>query len=477
MKKTRQTIKTWTILLAAGLMLALHPLGAGAATNPGDGAVLLPVNFPEIARKAKPSVVNIRTVRTIKEPGRRFHRFFGEKHPFDEFFKPYFEDDHSREFKQPSLGSGIIIDREGYIVTNNHVIARADKIQVKLANEKEYAAVVVGRDPNTDLALIKITTTDELTPLPMGDSDALQVGAWVVAIGSPFGLEQTVTAGIVSGKERIIGSGPYDNFIQTDALINPGNSGGPLLNLKGEVVGINTAIIPRGNGNIGFAIPINMTKDIVAQLKGSGEVKRGWLGVGIQNLTPELAEYYGVEGGKGVLITKVFEGDPAGKAGIKPEDVIVAVGEKKVSSARELSMTIARSDVGERVPITLIREGEKITVHATLGKRMDERAEASPKKEDSDALGLRLESVTPETARKLGLSEDDKGLVVLEVKPNSKAYDADIRPGDLIREINRRPVETPGDFKKQLGEIDEGEKFRVLINRQGAGFIVVQLVK
>ncbi len=478
MIKRGQTFKTLMMLSIAGMLLVFGALGADGAANPGDGVTLLPVNFPEIARNARPSVVNIRTVRTVKEHGGRFHRFRGEKHPFEEFFGPYFDNDSSREFKQPSLGSGIIIDREGYIVTNNHVIDKADRIEVKLSNEKEYAADVVGRDPNTDLALIRITTSDELTPLPMGDSDALQVGAWVVAIGSPFGLEQTVTAGIVSGKGRIIGSGPYDDFIQTDALINPGNSGGPLLNLKGQVVGINTAIIPRGNGNIGFAIPINMARDILAQLKRSGEVKRGWLGVGIQNLTPELAEYYGVKDGKGVLITKVFEGDPADKAGIKAKDVIVAVGEKKVETVHELSMTIAGSDVGKQVPITLIREGEETTIYATLGKRMDAKNDSAPrKKEESDALGLHLKKLTPEMAPQLGLDEEDAGLIVMEVEPNSKAGEADIRPGDLIREIDRKPIETLDDVNRRLDDVDEGETFRMLIARRGEGLIVVKITK
>ena len=255
--------------------------------------------------------------------------------------------DPNHDFKRRSLGSGFIIDPKGLIVTNNHVIEDADKIKVKLTDDSEYDAEVVGRDPSTDLALIKIEPQKSLTPLKMGSSEDLQVGQWVVAIGSPFGLEQTVTAGIVSAKGRIIGSGPYDNFIQTDASINPGNSGGPLLNLKGEVIGINTAIIASGQG-IGFAVPAEVAKDVIAQLQNKGEVTRGWLGVGIQDLSEELANYYGIKEGKGALVTQVYEGDPADKGGIKVNDVIVSANGEPVESSRDLTRIIAAAPVGEK---------------------------------------------------------------------------------------------------------------------------------
>ena len=336
-----------------------------------------PESFSELAGQAKPGVVNIRTVKTIKGGSPVFRHFFGNpfggnRNPFDEFFGPHQGDGNQRDFKQRSLGSGFIIDKDGFIVTNNHVIEDADQIKVILSDDKEFDAELIGRDPKTDLALIRIQGARNLKPLELGNSDKLEVGKWVVAIGSPFGLEQTVTAGIVSAKGRIIGSGPYDDFIQTDASINPGNSGGPLLNMNGEVVGINTAIIASGQG-IGFAIPINLAKGIITQLKDKGEVTRGWLGVGIQDLTPELADYYNLKDQKGVLVTQVFEGDPADNAGIKVNDVILSIDGKPVSTGRELSSTIANTPVGHRTKVDLIRNGKRQTLTVTLAKRDDDQ--------------------------------------------------------------------------------------------------------
>ena len=341
---------------------------AGPTFDTAD-ARLIPESFSELAEKVRPGVVNIRTVKTIKGGSPVFRHFFGNpfggnRNPFEEFFGPFQGDGPQRDFKQRSLGSGFLIDNDGFIVTNNHVIEDADQIKVILADDREFDAEVVGRDPNTDLALIRIDAAKNLNPLEFGDSDDLKVGTWVVAVGSPFGLEQTVTAGIVSAKGRIIGSGPYDDFIQTDASINPGNSGGPLLNMNGQVVGINTAIIASGQG-IGFAIPVNMAKGIIAQLKDKGEVTRGWLGVGIQDLTSELAEYYGLKTDKGVLVTQVFEGDPADKAGIQVNDIILSVDGQNVSTGRELSSMIANTPVGHQTKIELIREDQKKTVRTT----------------------------------------------------------------------------------------------------------------
>jgi len=360
-----------SILLIVGLLLGIS---FHAATASKDATVqMIPADFSTLAEAARPGVVNIRTVRTIQGGGPVFKHFFGEpfgkENPFEDFFGPAPKGPH-RKFKQQSLGSGFILDHEGHVVTNNHVVENADQIKVRLADGKEFDAKVVGRDPNTDLALIKIKGSNGLTPLPMGDSDRLRVGSWVLAIGSPFGLEQTVTTGIVSAKGRVIGAGPYDDFIQTDASINPGNSGGPLLNMKGEVVGINTAIFSRGGGNVGvgFAIPMNMANGIIAQLRSEGEVTRGWLGVGIQNLTAELAEYYGAGDDKGALVTQVFDGDPAEKAGIKKGDIITAVDGEKVTTSRELSQAIAHSKVGERVSVTLLRDGREKQVEVIAGQ-------------------------------------------------------------------------------------------------------------
>jgi len=282
------------------------------------GGAAAPGSLADLVEKLSPAVVNISTTKVVKMDGKRspfndmfpFDRFFGGE---DEFYRRFFGDNPEKEFRQRSLGSGFIISKDGYIFTNNHVIERADKIKVRLSTGKEYDATVKGRDPRTDLALIKIIADNSLPTVNLGDSDRLRVGDWVMAIGNPFGLDHTVTAGIVSAKGRVIGAGPYDNFIQTDASINPGNSGGPLFNMAGEVVGINTAIVAQGQG-IGFAIPVNMAKEILEDLKAKGKVTRGWLGVSVQDITEDLAKSLKLKDRNGALVTEVFEGDPADKA-------------------------------------------------------------------------------------------------------------------------------------------------------------------
>ena len=457
---------------------------AAKAPTPSDSRVqMVPGNFSELAKQAQPGVVNIRTVKKIKDGGPVFRHFFGnpfgQRQPFGEndpsrdFFGP-FENNPQREFKQRSLGSGFIIDRGGYIVTNNHVIENADEIKVKLSNGKEFDAKVVGRDPKTDLALIKIKGSHNLVPLRMGNSDELEIGSWVVAIGSPFGLEQTVTAGIVSAKGRTIGSGPYDDFIQTDASINPGNSGGPLLNLNGEGVGINTAIIARGQG-IGFAIPINLAQGIAVQLKKDGAVTRGWLGVGIQDLTPELADYYGLKEKKGVLVTQVFDGDPADKAGIKTNDVIVAVDSKSVASSRELSSTIAGMPVGKEIDITVLRNGKQKTVQVLIAKRDDSDQVARRQPQSNEEFGLQAAELTPELARRFGYAENETGVLILSVKPGSKADSAGIQQGDLVKEINRKSVKTVSDLTSELKKEKSGKSLQLLVKRPNAGFIIIKI--
>jgi serine protease Do len=430
-------------------------------------------------------VVNIRTVKTVKSGGRVFQHFqgpfgkespFGNRNPFEDFFGPFFKDNPPHDFKQRSLGSGFIVDKEGFIVTNNHVIQDADQIKVKLVDEREFDATIVGRDPKTDLALIKIEGPADLVPLDMGDSDKIEIGSWVVAIGSPFGLEQTVTAGIVSAKGRTIGSGPYDDFIQTDASINPGNSGGPLLNMKGEVIGINTAIIASGQG-IGFAIPTNLAKGIIQQLKEGGSVTRGWLGVGIQSLTPELAEYYGLEDKEGVLVTKVFEGDPAAKAGIQPHDVITAVDGQKVSSGRELSRMIANMPVGKKTEVTIVREGKEKTLAVELAKRDDDEMVAQQTEENGDDLGFTVTEVSPESARQLGYEIEGSGILVTKVAGGSKADEAGLEEGDLIKEVNHKPVDTMSSFSKAIKAIDSGGTIQLLVRRGQGGFVVVKITK
>ncbi|MBU2521021.1 MAG: DegQ family serine endoprotease [Proteobacteria bacterium] len=440
----------------------------------------IPESFTDLAKMASPAVVNIRTVKTIKGGGRVYRHFFnspfGKQDPFNDFFDKFLGNELQRDFKQRSLGSGFIIDKEGYIVTNNHVVEDADKIKVKLKNGKEFDAEIVGRDPNTDIALIKIKSKNNLPVVKLGDSDALQVGQWVVAIGSPFGLEHTVTAGIVSAKGRIIGSGPYDDFLQTDASINPGNSGGPLINMEGEVIGINTAIIASGQG-IGFAIPINHAKRIVDQLKSSGEVTRGWLGVGIQDLSEELAEYYGIKEGKGVLVTEVFPGDPADEAGIKPKDIVLYINGKRVENTRELSKLIADTSVGDTVKIKVLRNGIEKTFPVKIVKRVDEQvASQTPSKGNDYELGVRVSELTPEIVRHFNINEAG-GIIVIDVEPESQGAQAGVMVGDIIKEINHQPITTVKDYKKEIKELKKGDSILMFIKRINAGYVVVKLTK
>ena len=292
-----------------------------------------------------------------------------------------------------------------------------------------------------------------------------------MAVGSPFGLEQTVTAGIVSAKGRALGSGPYDDFIQTDASINPGNSGGPLLNMNGEVVGINTAIVANGQG-IGFAIPVKMARGIVEQLQAHGSVNRGWLGVSIQDLSPELAEYYGIKAKKGVLVAQVFEDDPADKAGIKANDVIIDVDGKSINSSRDLTRTIANIEVGKKTVVTLLRDGKEKTVNVEIAKRDDSELLAQRKSEDSEKLGIRIAEATPETAKRFGHSETEKGVLVVGVEPGSKADEAGVRQGDLVKEVNRKPVTSVPELRS---EVEKDDKVQLLVKRPNAGFVVIKI--
>ncbi len=468
------------------MMAAFAGVYAGASRSEAkDGAaaetayqMVLP-NFSALAKQVQPGVVNIRTVKTSKEGGPVFRHFFGNPFGNREPFggrDPFGEGGPGREFKQRSLGSGFIIDKEGFIVTNNHVIENADEIKVRLADDREFEAKVIGRDSKTDLALIRIENAQDLSPLKMGDSEKLEIGSWVLAVGSPFGLEQTVTAGIVSAKGRFIGAGPYDDFIQTDASINPGNSGGPLLNMNGEVIGINTAIVAQGQG-IGFAIPVGLAQNIIAQLKDHGSVTRGWMGVGIQDLTPELAQYYGIKDQKGVLVTQVFPGDPADKAGIKVRDVIVAVDGKPVVTSRELSSAVAGMAIGKQVPVKLLREGRELTVKVLLTERKDGESAAKGATPETDDLGIRAADLDPETARRFGIDENEKGVLVMGVKAGSRADKAGMQQGDIIKEVNRAPVQTAAEMKAEFGKIKAGETAAFLVKRATAGFLVLKVTR
>ena len=434
-------------------------------------------SFSELVNLVKPSIVNISTTTVIKGqtmqdrfmgPGQTnpFKDFFGE-----EFFDKFFGNSPRREYKQRSLGSGLIIDREGYILTNNHVIEKAQTIKVKLSDEKEYDATVIGRDQKTDIALIKINAKQPLPAATFGDSDKLAVGDWVVAIGNPFGLEHTVTAGIVSAKGRVIGAGPYDDFIQTDASINPGNSGGPLLNLKGEVVGLNTAIVSGGQG-IGFAIPINVAKDMLPQLKTKGKVARGWMGVVIQKVTPEIAKNFGLAESEGALVADVMEGSPAEKAGIKRGDVIVSYNGKKVKDNDQLPRLVGATEIGKKIKVGLIREGKQVEVEIVIAELQEEGLRASKKPEVEKDFGLVVQDITPEIAKHLNL-KDKRGVIVTDVLPGSPAQDGDIRSGDIIKEIGRKPIRNLADFREAMKRVNIKEGVVMLIRRDSTTFYTV----
>jgi serine protease Do len=341
------------------------------AAGPLEGAG----SFSQLAKMVGPSVVNISAVRVSgTKDFLPFGDLFGGDNPLGDFFKRFFGDQTDKGTKQESLGSGFIIDKDGLILTNNHVVEKAEEIQVSLPDGKTFEAEIVGRDPKTDIALIRIEAGAPLPPLPLGDSDQAEVGDWVLAIGSPFGLGNTVTAGIVSAKYRKIGAGPYDDFIQTDASINPGNSGGPLLNTKGEVIGINTAIFSQSGGSIGigFATPINMAKALLPQLK-KGEVVRGWLGVTIQGVTPELAGKFGLSEAKGALVSDVTEGGPADKAGIARGDVITSFDGKEIKTMTDLPTIVGATPVGKSVKVEIVRKGKKKTLDVKVGE-MEKKA-------------------------------------------------------------------------------------------------------
>ncbi|TYT74895.1 DegQ family serine endoprotease [Desulfobotulus mexicanus] len=444
-------------------------------------ALLRPDSFTVLAEKAGGAVVNIRTEKTTQSQDRVFRHFFespfGENDPFEEFFRRFHGDNNpQREFRRQSLGSGFMISEDGYIVTNNHVIEGADKIRVKLKDGEEYDARIVGRDPKTDLALIRIEADKKFPYISMGDSSTLRVGEWVMAIGSPFGLEQTVTAGIVSAKGRVLGSGPYDDFIQTDASINPGNSGGPLLNLDGEVVGINTAIVSSGQG-IGFAIPVNLAKGIIAQLKASGSVTRGWMGVEIQPLDPAMASYHGMKEAKGVFVVRAIEGDPAHRAGIRGGDIITRINGQQVEDTKDLILKVAAAKVGETIEVTVVRSGKEKKLGVTVARRDDagELKKESPPEPSAteDALGLSLRVLDENMAERMGVDRD-AGLLVAGVSEGSAADKAGLRRGDLIMEINHKKMDSLKAYEAVLKKAKKKERLQFLIQRRGQ-FLVISM--
>lgn len=446
--------------------LALLVLAAGLVISPVSTAQAAPIlpDFADLAKNLKPTVVNISTAKTIK-PQRPFSRRspspFGND-PFEDFFERFFGDMPQRSYREKSLGSGFIISDEGYILTNGHVVSGADEIKVKLSDGREFKGEIKGLDEKLDIGLIKINANDHLPVATLGDSDRIRVGEWVLAIGNPFGLAQTVTAGIVSAVGRVIGSGPYDDFIQTDASINPGNSGGPLFNTKGEVIGINTAIVAGGQG-IGFAIPVNMAKSIVTQLKEKGRVTRGWLGVVVQPITPELAQSFGIEGKNGALVSEVLKDGPADKAGLKAGDIILEFDGKKINEMNDLPRIVAGTPVGKKVNMRIIRDGKQQDLTATI-ERLKEEAGEGTGSTAPDKLGMSVGQLTPELAAKLGAKET-KGVVVTDVKPGGLADEAGIMRGDMIREINGVKVSSIEEYNKALESLKKGGVIRLLLRR------------
>ena len=405
---------------------------------------------------------------------------FGEEDPLEEFLRRFFGEQLPPGERQ-SLGSGFIISADGYIITNNHVIANAKQITVRLAepHNDEFRATVVGFDELTDLALIKIAATYPLPTIPMGSSANLSVGEWVIAIGNPFGLEQTVTAGIVSGKGRVIGAGPYDDFIQTDASINPGNSGGPLLNLRGEAVGINSEILSQAGGNIGigFAIPIDLVKSVVAQLKTTGKVRRGWLGVTLQAVTPDIAGFFGLDEARGALIAELDKGAPAEAAGIKRGDIIISFNGSPIKESHELPARVARIPVGERAEVGIIRDGRERIFTVTIGElpsRSPDKAERDDRR--VERWGVIVTGISPDMARRFRLESGQEGVVVIAIERDGSAARAGIQMGDVIEEVNRQPILALEDFDNAIKAAKDRDRILLLIRRgDSRSFVVLHL--
>jgi serine protease Do len=434
-------------------------------------AVTMPVTglsaaFERVAKSVEPAVVNISTEQIIHTSGMEdpFRGMFGGDSPFAPFFG------QPRDEKQHSLGSGFIVDPRGYILTNNHVVKDATKIKVKLQDGRELPGTVVGTDPQTDLALIKVQA-DNLPVLKLANSDTVKVGEWVLAFGSPFGLEETVTAGIISAKGRVIGAGNYDNFLQTDAAINPGNSGGPLVNLEGEAVGINTMILSQSGGfqGVGLAIPSSMADDVYRQLVQYGKVTRGWLGVTIQEITPELAKSFDLKNTEGVLVAQVEPNSPAAKAGIRSGDVIVDYNGKQTKTPRDLSMAVADTKVGVPAKLTIIRDGRTMNLETSIGEKPGERAEAassSGKSEEHAKLGVTVENIDPNDVHQLNLPSSN-GALVTDVQSGGPADDGGVRPGDVIREINHKPINNVSDLQSAVKNLKTGSTVLLSVIRQG----------
>lgn len=429
----------------------------------------VPDSFSDVVKKTSDGVVNISTTKMVTRQvmpfmgDEIFRHFFGDNIPGFNFGG----DNPTKQYKTSALGSGFVIDKAGYIVTNNHVIDGADEIIIKFKNEKEFKAQLVGADPLTDLALLKIDPKGaDITPIALGNIDESEIGDWVVAIGNPLGLGGTVTAGIISAKGRVLESGPYDNFVQTDASINPGNSGGPLLNMKGEVIGVNTAIIQSAQG-LGFAVPVNMLVDILPRLK-QGKVARGWLGVTLQPLDENLAKSFGMSSTDGILVANVIKGDPADVSGIKSGDIIVAVNGTPIKDSRTLTNLIGKKAPNEKVLLTVFRDGKKLDIRVTLGERPTGQETAQKSDNNKDRI-ITVKQLTNQEASKLGVKS---GVLVTDVKENSTAFEAGLRQGDVIVWFNRKDIKDANQFYNMYNNVKKGDVIGLkIIKNNGSRFI------
>ena len=457
-----KTTSAWLAAAALGLLLFSQPLSSQTPRPfwqeaKGPAASLsgnIPSSFAPLAEKVNPAVVTVYSSRVLKAPAGPEFFFFGMP----------------KGLRQEGVGSGFILTEDGYVLTNNHVVENMDKVKVQVGQDgkKEYTAEVVGADPKTDVALIKISATG-LPTVALGDSDKLRVGDWVAALGSPFGFGHTLTVGVVSAKGRRLGIGPYDDFIQTDASINRGNSGGPLVNLNGEVVGINSVIIAPAGGNVGvgFAIPINLAKSILTQLKEKGKVMRSWLGVTVQEVTPELAESFGMKKPRGALVAQVIKGSPAEKAGIEPGDVIISFAGTPVENSSDLPAAAALYGVGRKAEIKVLRNGKEETRTLTLEAMPEEKELAGrmgSQGSAKNALGVSVKDLTPDTAEELGY-QGLSGVVVVAVDPNSPAGQQDLQQGDLIQRIDRTVVRNVDEFDRVVKELKPGHMVRLYLRR------------
>lgn len=430
--------------------------------------------FSEIVSSVSPSVVNISTTKVIRRDALPF-----SEDPFFDLFRPFHDFGLPKKWKEQSLGSGVIVSSDGYIVTNNHVVEKSEDIRVTLYDKRSFKGKVVGSDPKTDLAVVKISA-DKLPNVPWGDSDSLQVGEFVLAIGNPFGLSHTVTMGIISAVGRAnVGIADYEDFIQTDAAINPGNSGGPLVNIKGELIGINTAIFSRSGGyqGIGFAVPSNMARLVMDQLMKQGRIVRGWLGVTIQDVTPEISQKFGLKDSRGALVGDISKGSPAEKAGIVRGDVILQFNGKEIRSVAALRNMVAQSKAGSQVKARILRGGKEYEVTVTIAELPKEAAgapmEPFPDDIQRNALsGITAMDLTKEIARQLGLAANEKGVVVVRVEPGSPADEAGLKKGDVIQEIDRERVAGIGDYNRITSAIEPDETTLLFVNRGGRRFYI-----